>query len=52
MATLGLDDDELKALEQTLGRLAQLSSSIQSLKMDLIKSNPLPPPYVFQGSGV
>lgn len=46
MATLGLDDDELKALEQTLARLAQLSSSIQSLKMDLIKTNPLPPPYV------
>lgn len=50
MATLGLDDDELKALEQTLGRLAQLSSSIQSLKMDLIKSNPLPPPSSLQAS--
>ncbi|KPM43326.1 hypothetical protein AK830_g3159 [Neonectria ditissima] len=50
MATLGLDDDELKALEQTLARLAQLSSSIQSLKMDLIKSNPLPPPSSLQAS--
>jgi hypothetical protein len=46
MATLGLDDDELKAVEQTLARLAQLSSSIQSLKMDILKSNPLPHPYV------
>lgn len=44
MATLGLDDDELKALEQTLSRLAQLSSSIQSLKQDILRSNPLPPP--------
>lgn len=46
MATLGLDDDELKSVEQTLSRLAQLSSSIQSLKMDILKSNPLPHPYV------
>lgn len=46
MATLGLDDDELKSVEQTLSRLAQLSSSIQSLKMDIMKSNPLPHPYV------
>lgn len=44
MATLGLDDDEFKIMEQTLSRLAQLSSSIQSLKMDIIKSNPLPNP--------
>ncbi|KAH7133268.1 mediator of RNA polymerase II transcription complex subunit 8-domain-containing protein [Dactylonectria estremocensis] len=50
MATLGLDDDELKALEQTLARLAQLSSSIQSLKIDLIKSNPLPSPSSLQAS--
>jgi mediator of RNA polymerase II transcription subunit 8 len=47
MAALGLDDDEFKSVEQTLSRLAQLSSSIQSLKMDIIKSNPLPHPYVF-----
>lgn len=46
MAALGLDDDELKSVEQTLARLAQLSSSIQSLKMDILKSNPLPHPYV------
>lgn len=44
MATLGLDDDEFKIMEQTLSRLAQLSSSIQSLKMDIIKSSPLPNP--------
>ncbi|TQV96863.1 RNA polymerase II mediator complex component Med8 [Cordyceps javanica] len=41
---LGLDDDELKSVEQILSRLAQLSSSIQSLKMDMMKSNPLPHP--------
>lgn len=45
MATLGLDEDELKALEQLVARLSQLTSSIQSLKMDILKSNPLPPPY-------
>jgi mediator of RNA polymerase II transcription subunit 8 len=45
MAALGWDDDELKSVEQLLARVAQLSSSIQSLKMDLLKSNPLPPPY-------
>jgi hypothetical protein len=46
MASMGLDDDELKALETMVGRMAQLSSSIQSLKMDVLKSNPLPPTYV------
>lgn len=46
MATLGLGEDELKSVEQTLARLAQLSSSIQSLKMDILKSNPLPHPLV------
>ncbi|EHK19181.1 uncharacterized protein TRIVIDRAFT_49463 [Trichoderma virens Gv29-8] len=50
MATLGLDDDELKSVEQTLARLAQLSSSIQSLKMDILKSNPLPHPSSLQAS--
>ena len=50
MATLGLDDDELKSVEQTLSRLAQLSSSIQSLKMDILKSNPLPHPSVLSSS--
>lgn len=44
MAALGLDDDELKSVDQVLGRLAQLASSIQSFKMDVLKSNPLPPP--------
>lgn len=47
MATVGLDDNELKSVDQLVGRLAQLSSSIQSLKMDILKSNPLPPPYAF-----
>lgn len=46
MATLNLEDDELKALEQTLSKVAQLSSSIQSFRQDLVKSNPIPPPYV------
>ncbi|KYK54594.1 RNA polymerase II mediator complex component Med8 [Drechmeria coniospora] len=50
MATLGLDADELKSVEQTLSRLAQLSSSIQSLKMSIMKSNPLPPPSSLQAS--
>lgn len=43
-STLGLDDDELRSVEQMLSRLAQLSSSIQSLKMDIMKANPLPHP--------
>ncbi|KAM3434398.1 hypothetical protein NHJ13734_006010 [Beauveria thailandica] len=47
---LGLDDDELKSVEQILSRLAQLSSSIQSLKMDILKSNPLPHPDSLQAS--
>lgn len=46
MATLNLEDDELKALEQTLSKVAQLSSSIQSFRQDLVKSSPIPPPYV------
>ncbi|RDA86419.1 hypothetical protein CP532_6476 [Ophiocordyceps camponoti-leonardi (nom. inval.)] len=50
MATLSLDDDELKTVEQMLSRLAQLSSSVQSLKMDILKSNPLPPPSSLQAS--
>ncbi|KAF4970463.1 hypothetical protein FZEAL_10032 [Fusarium zealandicum] len=50
MATLHLEDDEFKALEQTLGRLSQLSSSIQSLRLDLLKSNPLPPASSLQAS--
>jgi hypothetical protein len=44
MATLGLDDDELKSVEQIVFRLSQLASSIQSLKMDILKSHPLPHP--------
>ena len=44
MATLGLDDEALRTVEQTVSRLAQLSSSIQSFRMDVLKSNPLPHP--------
>ncbi|KHN96876.1 uncharacterized protein MAM_05432 [Metarhizium album ARSEF 1941] len=50
MATLGLDEDELKSVEHIVARLAQLSSSIQSLKMDILKSNPLPHPSSLQAS--
>jgi mediator of RNA polymerase II transcription subunit 8 len=50
MAALALDDDELKSVEQLLARVAQLSSSIQSLKMDILKSNPLPPQSSLQAS--
>ncbi|CAM1509984.1 Fc.00g003190.m01.CDS01 [Cosmosporella sp. VM-42] len=50
MAALGLDDDEYKTLEQTLARFSQLSSSIQSLKQDILRSNPLPPPSSLQAS--
>ncbi|KAF4979548.1 hypothetical protein FDECE_18038 [Fusarium decemcellulare] len=45
-----MDEDELKAVEQTLARLAQLSSSIQSLRGDVLKSNPLPPASSLQAS--
>ncbi|CAG9950853.1 unnamed protein product [Clonostachys rosea f. rosea IK726] len=50
MATLGLDDDELKSVEQMVSRISQLSSSINSLKHDLLRSAPLPPPSSFQAS--
>jgi mediator of RNA polymerase II transcription subunit 8 len=44
MAALMLDDDEFKSLEHIVSRLSQLSSSIQSLRIDTLKSNPLPHP--------
>ncbi|KAM0422819.1 hypothetical protein ACHAPD_001285 [Fusarium lateritium] len=50
MATLNLEDDELKALEQTLSKVAQLSSSVQSFRQDLLKSNPLPPPSLLEST--
>ncbi|KFA54924.1 hypothetical protein S40293_02338 [Stachybotrys chartarum IBT 40293] len=50
MAGLELKDDELKALEQLLARVAQLSNSIQSLKTDILKSNPLPSHSSLQAS--
>ncbi|KAM0349766.1 hypothetical protein ACHAPU_003597 [Fusarium lateritium] len=50
MATLNLEDDELKALEQTLGKVAQLSSSVQSFRQDLMRSSTLPPPKSIQAS--
>ncbi|KAL4408295.1 RNA polymerase II mediator complex component Med8 [Colletotrichum abscissum] len=40
---LGITADEFKAIEQTRQRLFQLSNSIQGLRMDVLKSNPLPP---------
>ncbi|KAI0391486.1 mediator of RNA polymerase II transcription complex subunit 8-domain-containing protein [Xylariaceae sp. FL0594] len=42
MASLGLTPEELRAVEQTRQRLSQLSSSINSLKNDVLVSNPLP----------
>ncbi|KAI8624773.1 choline sulfatase [Xylariaceae sp. FL1651] len=42
MTSLGLSQEELKAVEQTRQRLSQLSSSINSLKNDVFTSNPLP----------
>ncbi|KAI0457412.1 choline sulfatase [Xylaria acuta] len=42
MSSLGLSQEELKAVEQTRQRLAQLSASINSLKNDVFVSNPLP----------
>ncbi|KAF6828726.1 RNA polymerase II mediator complex component Med8 [Colletotrichum musicola] len=45
---LGISSDEFKAIEQTRQRLFQLSNSIQGLKMDVLKSNPLPPPSSLQ----
>ncbi|GKT64758.1 RNA polymerase II mediator complex component Med8 [Colletotrichum tofieldiae] len=45
---LGISADEFKAIEQTRQRLFQLSNSIQGLKVDVLKSNPLPPPSSLQ----
>ncbi|KAI1174040.1 choline sulfatase [Nemania sp. FL0916] len=42
MASLGLTQEELKAVEQTRQRLAHLSASLDSLKRDVFVSNPLP----------
>ncbi|KAK5631683.1 hypothetical protein RRF57_007397 [Xylaria bambusicola] len=42
MSSLGLSQEELKAVEQTRQRLSQLSSSLNSLKNDIFISNPLP----------
>ncbi|RYC57129.1 hypothetical protein CHU98_g9083 [Xylaria longipes] len=42
MSSLGLSQEELKAVEQTRQRLAQLSASLNSLKNDVFVSNPLP----------
>lgn len=43
MATIGVDDDEYKSLEQITSRVAQLTSSIERLLQDVHRSNPLPP---------
>ena len=45
MSSLGLSQEELKAVEQTRQRLSQLSSSINSLKNDVFISNLLPNMY-------
>ncbi|KAK2011401.1 hypothetical protein LZ32DRAFT_533959 [Colletotrichum eremochloae] len=45
---LGISAEEFKAIEQTRQRLFQLSNSIQGLKIDVLKSNPLPPPSSLQ----
>ncbi|KAL0935098.1 RNA polymerase II mediator complex component Med8 [Colletotrichum truncatum] len=45
---LGISAEEFKAIEQTRQRLFQLSNSIQGLKVDVLKSNPLPPPSSLQ----
>ncbi|RYP46731.1 hypothetical protein DL769_011369 [Monosporascus sp. CRB-8-3] len=42
MASLGLSQEELKAVEQSRQRLIQLSNSIGSLKASVYNSNPLP----------
>ncbi|KAI1314269.1 mediator of RNA polymerase II transcription complex subunit 8-domain-containing protein [Xylaria venustula] len=42
MSSLGLSQEELKAVEQTRQRLSHLSNSINSLKNDVFVSNPLP----------
>ncbi|KAI2604603.1 mediator of RNA polymerase II transcription complex subunit 8-domain-containing protein [Hypoxylon sp. NC1633] len=40
--SLNLTNEELKAVDQTRQRLSQISSSIASLKADVLNSNPLP----------
>ncbi|KAL7620837.1 mediator of RNA polymerase II transcription subunit 8 [Parahypoxylon ruwenzoriense] len=42
MASLDLNPEELKAVEQTRQRLSQISDSIASVKADVFASNPLP----------
>jgi len=42
MAQWELRQEDLKALEQTRQRLFQLTSNIDSLKQDILRSNPLP----------
>ncbi|KAI1282723.1 mediator of RNA polymerase II transcription complex subunit 8-domain-containing protein [Xylaria sp. FL0933] len=42
MSSLGLTQEELKAVEQTRQRLSHLSNSLNSLKNDVFISNPLP----------
>lgn len=50
MSSLGLSQEELKAVEQTRQRLAQLSASLNSLKNDVVISNPLPSADSLQAS--
>lgn len=47
MVQVQLDQDDLKAIEQTRQRLFQLTNNIASLKQDVLRNNPLPPWLVF-----
>lgn len=42
MASLNLEPEELKVIEQLRVRLSLLSTSIQSLRDDVVNGNPLP----------
>ena len=42
MASLGVEPDELKVLEQLRQRLSLLTTNIQSMRLDVATSNPIP----------
>ena len=43
---ISLNQDDVKALEQTRQRLAQLTSGLTSLQQHILQSDPLPPWFV------
>jgi mediator of RNA polymerase II transcription subunit 8 len=43
MASLNMAPEELKQLELLRNRFAQLTSSLASLRANILNSNPLPP---------